>query len=80
MVLIALDRLGATPQRLDEWYETYRDAHAVPPIPEPVAPVDPENWQDALGERSREADYRGFLSARCSGSASTGRSAPICRR
>ena len=32
VVLIALDRMGASPQRLDEWYETYRDAHAVPPI------------------------------------------------
>ncbi|MAM12349.1 MAG: hypothetical protein CML23_18255 [Rhizobiaceae bacterium] len=61
MVLIALDRLGASPERLDEWYEAYRDAHAVPPVPEPVAPVNPADWQEALGERAREADYRGFF-------------------
>ncbi|WP_176083763.1 questin oxidase family protein [Martelella sp. HB161492] len=61
MVLIALDRLGATPERLDEWYETYREGHQVPSIPAPVAAIDPYNWTDALGERTREADFRGFF-------------------
>lgn len=61
MVLVALDRLGASPQRLDEWYEIYKDAHKLPPMPEPVAPFSVETWQSSLGDRSREADYRAFF-------------------
>jgi hypothetical protein len=61
MVLIALDRLGASPARLDAWYETYRNTHGLAPVPDPVAPIGRETWQAALGDRSREADYRGFF-------------------
>jgi hypothetical protein len=63
MVLIALDRLGASPERLDEWYEHYRIAHNVPPMPPAIAPIARESWDAALGDRSREADYRAFFIA-----------------
>ncbi|CAM5771635.1 hypothetical protein LMIY3S_03574 [Labrys miyagiensis] len=61
MVLVALDRLGAPPQRLEEWYEQYRAANGLVPMPPPVAPIRRANWQEALGDRSREADYRAFF-------------------
>jgi hypothetical protein len=61
MVLIALERLGAPLERLEEWYETYRAKNHLVPVPNPVAPIDARNWEAALGERAREADYRGFF-------------------
>ena len=61
MVLIALDRLGATPRRLKQWYESYRDAHSLTPVPDSIAPIDRETWRAALGDRAREADYRRFF-------------------
>src|SRR4051794_21719766 len=61
MVLVALERLGASPERLWQWYQTYHDSNHLPPMPPPVAPIERSNWQTALGDRSREADYRTFF-------------------
>jgi hypothetical protein len=61
MVLIALDRLGASPERLWAWYQAYHDSNHLPLMAPPVAPIDKDNWQTALGDRSREADYRTFF-------------------
>ncbi len=61
MVLIALDRLGASSERMEAWYETYRETNRLPPIPEAVAPIDPHDWKAALGDRAREADFRSFF-------------------
>jgi hypothetical protein len=61
MVLIALDRLGASPERLDQWYEQYRDSHKLQPMPPPVAPIIRAAWAAALGDRTRETDYRAFF-------------------
>ncbi|WP_017968599.1 questin oxidase family protein [Rhizobium leguminosarum] len=63
MVLIALDRLGASPERLEQWYEQYRESHALPPVPPPIAPIIRARWAEALGDRTREADYRAFFIA-----------------
>ncbi|NNH58143.1 questin oxidase family protein [Rhizobium laguerreae] len=63
MVLIALDRLGASPERLEQWYEQYRESHALPPVPPPIAPIIRAQWAEALGDRTREADYRAFFIA-----------------
>ena len=63
MVLIALDRLGASPERLEQWYEQYRASNGLPPMPPPVAPIARAAWIDALGDRTREADYRAFFIA-----------------
>ncbi|CTQ47422.1 questin oxidase family protein [Roseibium aggregatum] len=61
MVLVALDRMGASPSRIAEWYEAYRDAHKLaPPLPS-VEPIDPASWKAALGDRTRESDYRAFF-------------------
>jgi hypothetical protein len=61
MVLIALDRMGATPERLEEWYETYRVTNGLVAPPPPVAPIDRGRWDEALGDRTRETDYRNFF-------------------
>jgi hypothetical protein len=61
MVLTALDRLGASPERLSQWYVAYRDSHGLVPQPPPLRPIDPAGWDAALGEREREADYRAFF-------------------
>ncbi len=61
MVLIALDRMGASPERLESWYATYRDAHRLPPVPPSVAPITPDTFEAALANRGREADWRAFF-------------------
>ena len=63
MVLIALDRLGASRERIAEWHRVYRDANGLVAPPPPVAPIAPESWDAALGERARESDYRAFFAA-----------------
>ena len=61
MVLVALDRLGASSERMEAWYETYRAKSGLPPIPAAVAPIDSRDWRAALGDRAREADFRSFF-------------------
>jgi hypothetical protein len=63
MVLVAMHRLGGSDQRLGEFFATYRDAHGLPPMPPPVAPIETATWSHDLGDRSREADYRAFFDA-----------------
>ena len=61
MVLIALDRLGASSERMEAWYETYRETNRLPPITAAVAAIDPRDWKAALGDRARETDFRRFF-------------------
>ena len=61
MALAALERLGASNERLDEYFVGYRVLHGLVPVPPPLAPVSRENWTEALGDRSRESDYRAFF-------------------
>lgn len=61
MVLEAMGRLGASPERLDAYAEHYNRVHAVPEMPARVAPLSSETWRSAIGDRSREADLRGFF-------------------
>jgi hypothetical protein len=55
-------RLGASAQRLAELSDFYNDCNRVPPLPAEVAPITRGDWQDALGIRARESDYRRFFS------------------
>jgi hypothetical protein len=61
MVLVALQRLGAGDDRLREFFATYRDTNHLVPMPKAVAPIERARWTSALGERSRERDYREFF-------------------
>jgi hypothetical protein len=61
MMLVALERLGASDQRLEEWFEIYRDVSKLVPQPPPVAKIGNPDWRVYLGDRSREHDYRDFF-------------------
>jgi len=61
MVHTAMHRLGASPERIGEWYEHYRVVKQLQPIPPSVAPITEADWRDHLGDRTREADYRDFM-------------------
>lgn len=61
MMLYALKRLGASEARIAEFYDTYRVASGLVEAPPRVAPVERAVWRDALGDRTRESDYRAFF-------------------
>jgi Questin oxidase-like len=61
MVIIALDRLGASGRAIEKWYEMYHIRHNLTPVRGVPAPIDRGRWKEALGDRTREADYRDFF-------------------
>ena len=61
MMLVALHRLGATEKRLADCFEHYRDAHGLVAMADSNLPIDAIRWKEGLGDRSREGDYRLFL-------------------
>jgi hypothetical protein len=63
MMIVALDRLGASGDRLREYFDHYRTTNGLVPTPPPVAPIQRDRWTEALGDRSREYDYRAFFEA-----------------
>lgn len=63
MVLEAMGRLGASPERLEAYAERYISAHAVPEMPVRLAPLSAQTWRSTIGDRSREADLRDFFTS-----------------
>jgi Questin oxidase-like len=61
MVLVALHRLGASNERLREYFAWYRDTNHLQPLPPQLARVERGDWSAALGDRERETDYRAFF-------------------
>ncbi len=61
MVLVALRRMGASDERLAEFFETYRKTNGLVPAPPSVAQIARDRWTEALGDRRRETDYRAFF-------------------
>jgi hypothetical protein len=61
MVLVALHRLGASDERLGQYFAWYRDENRLQPLPPAVAPIERAHWSAALGDRARETDYRLFF-------------------
>ena len=61
MVLEAIGRLGAAPERLEQYAVHYTTAHAVPDMPPPIAPLTENTWPSAIGQRDRERDLRDFF-------------------
>ena len=61
MVLTVLDRLGASEERLRAYFDGYRADNGLVPLAPPVVPIDRARWTEALGDRTREADYRTFF-------------------
>jgi hypothetical protein len=62
MVLVALDRLGAAPDRLAAFAQTYRAANGLRPALASETPLTADGWTAALGQRAREAELRAFFS------------------
>ena len=63
MVLVALANMGASEERLYEFFGYYRDVKQLFPFVPNVAPIDRGNWEAAIGSREREADLRSFFAA-----------------
>jgi hypothetical protein len=61
MMLVALERLGASDRRLEKWFEIYRDVSKLVPQPPSVAKIRRADWRSHLGDRTRERDYRDFF-------------------
>ncbi|WP_158818558.1 questin oxidase family protein [Methylocapsa sp. S129] len=61
MVIEALFRLGASPDRMAAYAAHYDKFHAVPALRPAKKSIERDNWRGALGDRTREADYRRFF-------------------
>lgn len=63
MILIVLDQMGASEDRMADWYRCYQAEHGLVPPPPASNAIHAGSWQEALGDRQRESDYRRFFSA-----------------
>ncbi|HSV00746.1 MAG TPA: questin oxidase family protein, partial [Roseiarcus sp.] len=63
MVLVALNRMGASDERLEAYCHIYREQNRLVPVPERTQAITRANWREFLGQRDREADYRAFFAA-----------------
>jgi hypothetical protein len=61
MMLVAMQRLGGSDERLAEFFTVYRDVHRLAPLPVAQARIERADWSSALGDRSRESDYRAYF-------------------
>jgi hypothetical protein len=61
MILVALERLGASPDRLARFAQTYRTANGLRALPPTQASLTADSWTTALGRRAHEADLRAFF-------------------
>ena len=59
MTLIALERMGATPERIKSYALAY--LKRMEPAPAPGEAIDSQNWQQRLGDESAYGDYLGFF-------------------
>jgi hypothetical protein len=59
MALIALERMGASPARLQRFATEY--LKRLEPAPEPGTAIDQSNWKERLGEQAAYAEYLGFF-------------------
>ncbi|MGA8705524.1 MAG: questin oxidase family protein [Steroidobacteraceae bacterium] len=76
-------RLGASSRRLLEVADFYNRCNQVPELAAAVAPITRDSWLEALGDRSRECDYRRFFATeteRLGGHATIRRYAPELAR
>jgi hypothetical protein len=61
MVLVALHRMGASDERLEDYCHFYHEQNGLVPVPEPIGTITRDNWREFLGQREREGDYRTFF-------------------
>ena len=63
MVLVALNRMGASDERLEAYCHIYREQNRLVPVPERTQAITRANWREFRGQRDREGDYRAFFAA-----------------
>jgi hypothetical protein len=61
MILVALHRMGASDERLGEYFVNYRDTNQLQPLPPSVAPIARADWTAARGDRTCETDTIAFF-------------------
>ena len=61
MVLVALNRMGASDERLEAYCEIYRRQNGLVPVPARIGDITRDNWREFLSQREREGDYRAFF-------------------
>lgn len=61
MILVALDRLGASDEQATGFLATYRATNGLVRLPASAAPVAAADWPGLRGQRDREADLRAFF-------------------
>jgi hypothetical protein len=61
MVLIALNRMGASDERLEAYAHVYREQNGLVPVPARLSEITCDTWREFLGQREREGDYRAFF-------------------
>jgi hypothetical protein len=61
MVLVALNRMGASDERLEAYCRIYHEQNGLVPVPQAVGEMGRDNWREFLGQREREGDYRAFF-------------------
>src|SRR5271165_7391260 len=61
MVLIALNRMGASDDRLEAYAHVYHEQNGLVPVHEAVGEITGDTWREFLGQREREGDYRAFF-------------------
>ena len=61
MILVALDRLGATDERASEFARCYRASNGLRPVPLSQTEVIAANWMASLGDRTQEGALRAFF-------------------
>jgi hypothetical protein len=59
MTIIALDRMGAAPKRVQKYAIAYLRKMELAPVPGEA--IDAENWRHRLGDESAYCDYLGFF-------------------
>jgi hypothetical protein len=59
MTLIALERMGASPQRVESFAHAY--LKRMEPAPNPGDAIDADNWRERLGDEAAYGDYLGFF-------------------
>jgi hypothetical protein len=62
MILVALQRMGASDERLEDYCLIYHRQNGLVPPPDRIAAITSDNWREFLGAREREGDYRAFFS------------------
>ncbi|HKN26787.1 MAG TPA: questin oxidase family protein [Roseiarcus sp.] len=63
MVLVALQRMGASDDRLEAYCHIYNDMNHLAPVPPRIGEITQANWREFPGQREREGDYRVFFAA-----------------